>query len=376
VKARKDEILTIVLFCGFLSVMLLCYLLLPKKDFSEKEKRYLEKAPVFSGEELLSGKLSDSIEKYMADHIPGRDFFVGLDAYVSLLSGRQITGDVRLLTGERIVEAPVEWNETAVQKNVSAILSFADSLDRPIDFMIIPSAGWASDNSRVATLDFFGQESYADEQHISSVYGRMDENVRCMDTLNVMRGREELYYRTDHHWTSEGAYEMYRAYMTSLNRKYLSKEEFTVESVPGFRGSTYSRSALWNVSGEDLELWHSGTELLVTNGESDDTHKGVFYRQRLEENDKYTVYLDGNHSIVRIENPAMAGAGKLLVIRDSYSNSLGCFLAESYETVVLVDMRYYKKPASQLCAQEEFADILVCYSIGNFMSDTNLVWLR
>ncbi len=65
------------------------------------------------------------------------------------------------------------------------------------------------------------------------------------------------------------------------------------------------------------------------------------------------------------------------MIRDSYSNSLGCFLAESYGEVVLVDLRYFKSQAvSALAAQEGFDDILVCYSIGNFLTDTNLVWLK
>ena len=88
----------------------------------------------------------------------------------------------------------------------------------------------------------------------------------------------------------------------------------------------------------------------------------------------YTVFLDGNHSLVRIHNPE--AEGKLLVIRDSYSNSLGCFLAESYSEVVLVDLRYYKQPVSALAAQEGFDDILICYSIGNFLTDNNLIFLR
>ena len=103
-------------------------------------------------------------------------------------------------------------------------------------------------------------------------------------------------------------------------------------------------------------------------------HSGVIYPQRLEEGDKYTAFLDGNHSIVRITNPNKEG--KILVIRDSYSNSLGCFLAESYGEVVMVDLRYYKHPISQLCTEENFDDILIAYCIGNFLTDTNLLWLK
>lgn len=217
---------------------------------------------------------------------------------------------------------------------------------------------------------------YADAQIISDIYKLAGDSVNPVDVTAVLEGREDYYYRTDHHWTSQGAYAVYCAYMDTLGRDYPGADAFTKESVPGFLGSTYSRSALWNIPAENLELWHSGTEMLVTNGEQEEAHEGVFYHERLEETDKYTVYLDGNHSLVRIENPNMQGSGKLLVIRDSYANCLGCFLAESYETVVLVDLRYYKKSVSELCAQEGFTDVLICYSIGNFMTDTNLVWLR
>ena len=86
------------------------------------------------------------------------------------------------------------------------------------------------------------------------------------------------------------------------------------------------------------------------------------------------VFLDGNHSIVRIQNPDQQG--RLLVIRDSYSNCLGGFLAESYGEVVLVDLRYYRQSVSELVQQEGFDDILVCYSCANFLTDTNLMLLR
>ena len=84
--------------------------------------------------------------------------------------------------------------------------------------------------------------------------------------------------------------------------------------------------------------------------------------------------LDGTHSVVRVTNPA--GSGKLLVIRDSFANSMGVFLGETYETVLLVDLRYYKAEISSLCREESFEKILVCYSLSNFLTDANLIWLR
>lgn len=375
-KNKVENILITACFCGFLLIMLLCYLFVPKESFSQQEKRYLAEKPVFTWKSLLSGDLGEQIEDYLSDHIPGRNFYVGLNAYSDLVMGRQVTADVRLLEGERLAEAPVAWNRLTVEKNMKAINDFSEQLSREVHLMIVPSAGWASESGRVRWLDLFSREEYPDARYIRDIYSMAGEKVLTMDVTEIMSGREDYYYRTDHHWNSRGAYEAYRYCMELFERNFVSEDAFSVETVLGFHGSTYTRSGLWMVPAESLELWQSDSPLSVTNGESDEIHTGVFYRNRLDEADKYTVYLDGNHSIVRIENPEQKGNGKLLVIRDSYSNSLGCFLAESYETVVLVDLRYYKKPVSELCEQEMFTDILICYSIGNFLTDTNLVWLR
>lgn len=364
-KTRKDELLTIFLFCGFLTAMLLGCILLPKEEFSEKEKRYLEKAPAFTWENLSSGQLGEDIESYMADHLPGRDFLVGLNAYVDLWTGRQWGKDIYVFADDRLVEAPVKWEPSKAQKNMNMINQFADGLGRNVDLMLVPSAGWAAGEQEAL---------YQDEAMIRDIYAMAGENLNTVNLLDTYRGRSDLYFKTDHHWNARGAYEGYQAYRQYLGKPWVSEEEFEIGTYGEFRGSTYSRSGLWLTPAEPLELWQGSENLTVTNDESSEPHPGVFYWERLEEADKYTVNLDGNHPLVRIENPN--GQGKLLVIRDSYSNSLGTFLAESWETVVLVDLRYYKEPVSELAAREGFDDILVCYSIGNFMTDGNMVWLR
>ena len=370
-KVRFDQKLLIAVFCGFLAVMSVLFFFLPKADFSETEKRYLEEAPVFSWKDLSSGKLGEDIESYMADHIPLRNFFVGLNAYTELFTGRQISKGVYLAQGDRIVQDPVDREAAQATKNMLAVNQYASQLNIPVDFMLIPTAGWAAEDSIIGIHD-----PYLDEACIDDMYSLAGENVRTVDFLSVVASHADpasLYYRTDHHWTAEGAFLAYKTYMEELGRSYLPQERFTVETVEGFQGSTYSESALWLIPGEPLELWHGSDDLTVTNGENPEVHAGVFYRERLEEADKYTVYLDGNHSVVTIHNPN--AQGKILVIRDSYSNCLGTYLAESYGTVVLVDLRYYKESMLQLGQEGDFDQILVCYSLDNFYTDTNLVWL-
>ena len=371
-KTKKTDILTIVLFCTFLTAMLVMYLVLPKEGFSEKEKRYLAETPEISLENILSGGFGQQAETYLADHAPGRDFFVSLWANLERLTGKQVTKDVYLAENDRLVEAPVKWDAETAGKNMNALNKFAEENDVELDLMIVPSAGFVYQDTIQGLKD-----PYEDTQILQMLQDLAGEKLQWFSVIppfSDVEDKQSLYYRTDHHWTSYGAYVAYKAYMDFVKRPY--ETSFTVENHENFQGSNYSRSGLWQIPGESIEVWKSSAPLTVTNGETDTAHEGVFYEERLEELDKYTVFLDGNHSLVRVENPEKAGSGKLLVIRDSYANCLGTFLANSYESVVLVDLRYYKKPVSELLAAEEFTDVLVCYSIGNVLTDTNLIWLR
>lgn len=358
---KKHNVIGALLFCGFLAVIAAGYLL-PQSDFSEMEKRYLAEMPELQWKTVISGDWSGQAEEYLSDHILGRNLFVGINAYMELLAGRQHLKDVWLVDG-KLLEAPVDMDETAIARNMKTINTFAEALEQEIHVMIVPSAGWAA-----------GVEGYTDSDTIDAVYAAAGEYVTGFPVEDIFAGKPELYYDTDHHWTSQGAYEGYVAYMKAVGREYRAAEDFTVTVAGNFQGSTYSRSALWLTPSESIELWQGSDQLTVTNAEAAATHQGVFYLERLEEADKYTVFLDGNHSLVRIQNPAKQG--KLLVIRDSYSNCLGGFLAESYGEVVLVDLRYYRQSVSEFVSQEDFDDILVCYSCANFLTDTNLMLLR
>ena len=372
-KANKREYVICILFCGFLAVMSILYFALPQKDFSETEKRYLADFPKPVWEDLSSGKFGTDMETYMADHIPGRDFFVGLNAYTDLLTGRQIAKDIYVVRNQRLVEAPVKENPAAVEKNMNAINQFAEKAGVPVDLMLVPSAGWAVQRSVIAPAD-----SYHDEEIIRDIYSHAGNRLSCIDLASHFAGFSDLpdmYYRTDHHWTSLGAYRAYQYYMAQKGMEYRPQEMYTIETHGGFHGSTYSRSALWLTPAEEIEMWHGSDGLICSNEDKQGQHDGPFYTERLEEADQYTVFLDGNHSLVRIHNPAAAGKGNLLVIRDSYSNCLGAFLAESYENVILADLRYYKEPLAQLCETEHIDSVLVCYSLSNFMTDSNIVWL-
>ena len=242
-KAKKSEYIAIILFCTFLAAVALGYLLLPKADFSPLEKRNLEQFPAVSWRSIRSGDWGEEFETYLADHMPGRNFFVGLNAYFEYFTGRQAAKDIRVVDG-RLVEAPVQENEAAVTRCMEPINRFAQTVGQEVDLTIIPSAGWST-----------GAKGYSDAALIDSIYARAGEQVSAFDLTDVFAGRPELYYRTDHHWNSVGAYEAYAAYMASKGRPCRDRADFRVTAAENFHGSTYSRSGLWLTPGETIELW-------------------------------------------------------------------------------------------------------------------------
>lgn len=358
---KKHNIIAAVLFCSFLAVMALG-LFIPKPAFSEMEKRYLADAPKMSWKTVLDGSWGKQVDTYLIDHIAGRNLFVGIHAYVELLAGRQRVSDI-WLEADKLLEAPVAHNQATIDRNMNTIHTFADTLEQQVHVMVIPSAGWAA-----------GVKEYTDHETMDAIAAKAGNNVSVISVSDIYAGKPELYYDTDHHWTSQGAYYGYEAFSQAVGREYLSEEDFTVTQVPDFQGSTYSRSALWMFPGDTLELWQGSENLTVTNAEQEGVHEGIFYLNRLEEADKYTVFLDGNHSMVRVTNPEKTG--KVLVVRDSYSNCLGGFLAQSYGEVILIDLRYYRQSVSQLVKDEGIDDVLVCYSCPNFLTETNLMLLK
>lgn len=369
-KNKIENIITVSLFCSFISIMCILYLISPKSDFSQLEKRFLQQFPEVNVQNVVSGTFGTEIETYLADQMPFRDFFVGLNSYFELSTGRGGATDIYLTKNNALVEAPARLNEANIKKNMNAINKFSDKFDITVDFMLVPSAGWASRN------DIGGvSKEYLDADYIKAIYSMASANINVVDVTSVF-DNSSLYYKTDHHWNSLGAYMGYKSYMEKIGKEYRTKEEFTIEKVSNFYGSTYSRAALWLTKPDDLELWSCSTNVVVTNKESEVEHQGLFYRERLEEVDKYTVYLDGNHSLVRVYNPDAKTDDTILVIRDSYSNCLGGFLCESFKNVILVDLRYYKKPVSDLCRSEKIDNILICYSLNNFLTDKNIIWLR
>ena len=346
----------------------------PKKDFSENEKRILAKAPEVSFESLANGKLTKDFEAYVSDHFPLRDFFVGVQSYFDLICGRNGAGDVYYCKDGYLISSPADVNIKTTENNVKAFSSFASKNKLNATMIVVPSAGFVMDEKLPAN-----HKLYKDNEIIDTAKEKCG-NITFIDLRENFRKAKndvQLYYKTDHHLTSAGAYEMYKN--LAANKSLKLSAEYDIEKVSDFYGTAYSKSGFWLSAPDNIELWHNKSLNvkieIIEPGKETTTNNSVFFKNQLENADKYPVFLDGNHSLVKITNPD-ANGGKLLIVKDSFAHCFTGFLCEQYSEIYMVDMRYYRSPVSELVKENNIPEVLYLYGTDNLGTDTNSVWLQ
>lgn len=358
-------------FCVFLGGLLAWHVLLPDKERSDAENRLLARPPAFSWKSLRDGSFTEGVEDYFADQFPLRDQWTGLKARTEQLLGKREFKGVYLCGGTLIskVEPPADGLE---EKNLRYVSRLAEKAEAPVYLGLIPSAAevW---REKLRS----GAESWDQAAFIAKAAAL--EGVEAVDFQTALSAHagEDIYYRTDHHWTTLGAYYGYTALMEALGRgaEVLEAEAFSKETASDrFQGTLYSQSGIHWLAPDTIEFWVEEDGLTVTSWRKGSPEAAALYdRSYLDTKDKYSAFLGGNQPLCVIRNEA--GTGKLLLIRDSYSDSLAPFLALHFEEVHLLDPRYYRLSAAQYAEENGVGAIAVVFSVPNFITDRNLVLL-
>lgn len=362
-----------VFFCLFLGGFLVWHVLLPDRARSETENRTLAQRPVLTWSALADGSFTRAAEDYFADQFPLRDSWTGLKARSEQLLGKREFNGVYLCGDTLIAEVnpPLDGLE---EKNLGHVARLAERTEIPVYLGLIPSAAEIWREKLPEGAESWDQAAFI--QRTSAL-----EGVEPIDLLTALRGHEEegIFYRTDHHWTTLGAYYGYAAVMEALGRgeETLEPEEAKKWELPvsnGFQGTLYSQSGIHWLEPDSIEFWVEENGLSVTSWR-DGTPKeaGVYEYDYLGEKDKYSAFLGGNQPLCVIRNGE--GTGKLLLIRDSYADSLAPFLARHFGEVHLLDLRYYRGSAAAYAGENGVDAVVILQSVPNFITDLNLALL-
>ncbi len=360
-------------FCLFLGGLLAWHVLLPDRDRSDVENRTLAQFPAFSWEALKDGSFTKGVEDYFADQFPLRDQWTGLKARTEQLLGKREFNGV-YLCGDALISKVDPPRDGLEEKNLSYVSRLAERTELPVYLGLIPSA------AEIRREDLpKGAESWDQAAFIAR--GLELEGVESIDFLTPLAAHagEDIFYRTDHHWTTLGAYYGYAAMMDALGRgeEVLEQEAYERRSFPpvsnGFQGTLYSQSGVHWLEPDSMEFWVEDHFEVSSWRSGKEETSSLYDFDKLGEKDKYSAFLGGNQPLCVIRNPE--GTGKLLVIRDSYADSMAPFLALHFEEVHLLDPRYYRYSAAKYAEDNGLDAIAVVYSVPNFITDRNLVLL-
>lgn len=372
------------LMFGGITAVSLC---LPQKGFSESENRYLQKRPDFSWSTLTDGSFGTAYEAYLSDQFPGRDGWVGMKTVAERMVGKTDANGVYFGKEGYLIEKfeTEDLEGTVLRDNISTMGKALKRMERDygIDHvrgMLVPGASEILTQKLPPLASPYRQGQIVEE--LQKEWDCLNLMVQ-VDSVLKEKSEEELYYKTDHHWTTLGAYYGYVAWMESLGETPWVLDQFVPEVVSrNFLGTLYSK-VQGRVAPDQITLYQPKTpvEYHVEYDGNGVWTEGLYRKSALADRDQYSVFLDGNHGLVRIQNQGTERqeeryGKKLLIIKDSYAHSFAPFAANHFEETLLVDLRYFNADIETFAKEEQVTDILILYRIPGFATDRTVSKLR
>ncbi len=367
-RKKYDSMLGKVVAASLAAVMAL-NIIIPDRDSSEIENRELNQIPALTLSSVMDGSYADKVEDWQTDQFIGRNVLRNMNTFLSWLGGNREENDVYYGKNGQLLEKIVSADAESLQSTVDTLNAFAAAYpDVRYGMMLVPDAGTILSSSYPAFAETKDQRG-----DFGTVKNLLSQQYLWVDALAAMdtHAEEKLYYKTDHHWTSLGAYYGYQEVCSTLG---LQSASFTANQVSSsFNGVLSSTSGYCLGEKETIEIYtpEPDVSVLVTNIEDGTQTASLYDKDKLKTKDQYAVFLGGNYPVLDIKTTT-ENDEVLLLFKDSFANSLVPFLAANYKEIVMVDPRYYNGDIQEIMLTCGISDVLFLYSGNTFSSDQNL----
>ena len=362
-------------FCSLLAAFSFINLITPQKAFSENENRYLTQLPEPTQETVLSGQFAQEFESYSTDQFWERDFWVRVKAEIEKITGKKENDGVYFADDGYLIEKPAQLNTQLIDNTIESFKKF-DSLGKyDVSFTLIPTA-YEILKDKLPKYAYYNVQQQVMQRCKDGLEGT---NIQMIDPTAALSAHKEeyIYFRTNHHQTAYGSFYTYQELMRQIGEEPYQLEDFNVETwADDFYGTTWSKSQLSSIEGDKIygfvpkQPMAYKVNFIYEGGGMD----SLYNMENLKKKDKYTVYLDGNHSVLTIHS-SLDNGKKLAVFKDSYAHSMLPFLANHYEEIHVLDLRYFSMDPAAYLDENGIRDVAIIYNTANFMTDTNPVKL-
>ena len=370
---KVQEKLVGIIFILTLFLFLIINVIVPDREKSVQENRMLATKPKFRLSSLISGDYDEKFEAYMDDQFVGRDMWRKLKVTVDRIGGSRLENGVYIGTNGQLLEQIEVADENHLAANIKAIKSFSESQSKiPVRMMLVPDAANVLNHSLPSLAKPEDQT-----QMFSMVRKDLGDSVEWIDVSTELNKHktEKIYYKTDHHWTTLGAFYAFQAAAPSLGIEGdLSGKYVSYAVSDSFNGMLASKSGVNLGEKEQIDIYvptEEDTDLIVDYVDEGKRSTSLYDSSKLKEKDQYTVFLGGNSSLLDIRTVSTS-TKRLLLVKDSFANSFIPFLTPYYREIVVVDPRYYSGTINDLMDSYRISEVLFLYSGNTFFKDNKI----
>ena len=369
----------LVLFFLFIFCFMIADGLWPKRAESELERRPLAQFPDFSFSSLVKNEWTAKYGEYTKDQVIVRDSWLKAQSLCeSLLFQKEEIGGAMIGKNDALFTkmfALTPTEEKLLQKNTTLVQQFIEKFPGQVTFLLAPSSSVINAEELPANTPMLDENARLDT--IFSTVGEAN-SLDLREPFTVAKDDVQLYYDTDHHWTSYGAYLAYQQFcqMRGLTPMEVSESDYT--TVPGFYGTTYSKALYWKSKPDTIAYRDLPNAMTVWNVsptfELTENFTATMYdKSKLETGDKYAMFLYGNNGYSTIEGD---GEGSILVVKDSYANSFIPYLTANYARIGVIDPRGFGLSVADFAQQEGYDEVLLLFNFQSFKESTFLSCLN
>ena len=357
------------IFFGFIIVADVVLLLSHGRVFSDTENRMLQQAPALTMQSLTSGKFMNQFEDFVADQFMGRNGWIYSKLKMDKILGKKESNGVFLGDAGYLIEATSVPEEERVSRNVQAINQFTGAHPGLRCVMTIVPNSSEINRSLLAP----GAPLRSQREDIGQIASQLSADMTYVDLIDVLlpHSQEDLYYKSDHHWTSLGASYAWPAIAQAL--QVPSDDQYKVLTVADdFSGTMASTSGDFNVCDKvDIYVNQPEVDYYVEYSGDPVKYSSIFRSEALEQKNKYEVFFGGNFPKITITTLGESGRN-LLVLKDSYANCFIPFLLPHYDHIIMIDPRYYSDDLEEELKASDITDVLIMYNENTFVEDNSL----
>ncbi|MBQ9132525.1 MAG: hypothetical protein IJX62_08670 [Clostridia bacterium] len=389
---KKIHVITVATFLVLIFGFAVAFLLVPDREFSEQENRSLRTLPEFSWQALASGEYASQINDYFADQFPLRDGLVGLKGLAEIAMGKGENDGILLgrdgQMARRLYDAVRVDGSTVADTDVfdpAQVSAATDGINRVAESMDLPFTVILTGRTLDVAASAFDYPTNASDALLAQIRGELGDHVNAPDMVarhrTLYENGEQVYYRTDHHWTTLGAYYAYAEILRSygMEGEILPMDAFERRVVSeDFYGTYWSAGGMKFVKPDEVEFWLLGNEDEFTVTADGRELEGFYSTRYLSMKDKYSAFLDGTHDVVTVTKNTEEERPTLVLFKDSFANSVAPFLAQHFD-LVLLNLSSVRTDYTDVTAyaEEYGADyVLVIYTLENVITAQKMNRLR